>query len=152
MTVISFTFDKYNVERKKQLEVPINVENGMNITDVREENIPLSNGNKETVLRFHYEYKVDYKPNQAIIEIAGHLIYLPPKGDSKEILATWQKEKKLDKEIMQQVMNNILLRCQVKALALGQDLNLPPHIRLPSVTSGPAPKKEEKKKAADYTG
>tara|TARA_Y100000310_G_C20340722_1_gene649657 strand:- start:56 stop:511 length:456 start_codon:yes stop_codon:yes gene_type:complete len=151
MAVISFTFDKYNVERKKPLEIPINVENGMNIVDVREEDIPLSNGNKEKVLRFHYEYKVDYKPNQAIIEIAGHLIYLPPKGDAKQILETWNKEKKLDKEVMQQVMNNILLRCQVKALALGQDINLPPHIRLPTVTSAPAPKEEDKKKA-DYTG
>lgn len=151
MTVISFAFDKYNVERKKPLEVPINVENGMNITDVREEEIPLSNGKKEKVLRFHYEYKVDYKPNQAIIEIGGHLIYLPPKGDAKEILENWQKDKKLSQEVMKQVMNNILLRCQVKALALGQDINLPPHIRLPTVSSGPAPKKEEKKKA-DYTG
>ena len=49
----------------------------------------------------------------------------------KKAIDGWKKEKKVDKDIMTQVLNTALTRCNVQALILSQDLNLPPPIPLP---------------------
>jgi archaellin len=153
MPIISFSYDKFLIEKKKPLEVPLNVDNGMKIVDIKEEDVAISGGKKEKVLRFHYDYTVEYKPNQAEILIAGNLVFFEDKEKLEEVMARWNKDKKLPGDIMQLVMNNVLLRCQVKALALGQDLGLPPHIRLPSITQeAPAQDAKAKSKAEDYIG
>jgi hypothetical protein len=61
---------------------------------------------------------------------------------------TWTKTKKLDKELMTLITNFILIKCNIKALELSQQVNLPPHIRLPLVELS-SPTKGEK---GDYIG
>lgn len=152
MPIISFSYNKINVEKKKQLEAPLNVDNGMKIVELKEEDVTLSGGRKEKVIRFFYEYNVEYQPNQASISIGGDLVFFEETDKLKEIMTEWDKSKSLPAEIMQMVMNNVLLRCQVKALALGQDLGLPPHIRLPTVASPPKKEAKGKGKAEEYIG
>tara|TARA_Y100000310_G_scaffold321736_1_gene379797 strand:- start:549 stop:1013 length:465 start_codon:yes stop_codon:yes gene_type:complete len=154
MPVISFHFDRINIEKKKPLEVPLKVENGMKIVDIKEEDVPISGGKKEKVLRFYYEYSVEYKPNQADILIGGNLIFFEPEEKLDGIKKEWDANKKLPGNLMQEVMNNVLIRCQVKALALSQDIGLPPHIRLPTVSSSPTKEAAvpSKGKAEDYIG
>ncbi|MBT3324247.1 hypothetical protein HN681_04745 [archaeon] len=150
MPVISFSFDKINIEKKKTLEAPIKVDNGMTIVDLKLEDVPITGGKKEKVLRFFYEYKVDYQPDQAIIEIAGNLVYHDPDGKTDELMKGWKDSKQLPPEMMQQVMNNVLIRCQIKALSLAQDLGLPPHIRIPTIS--PKTPITKDKKAEEYIG
>ena len=45
----------------------------------------------------------------------------------------WKKEKKIDQALSAILMNRILTKCDIKALALLQDLNLPPSIPLPII-------------------
>ena len=51
----------------------------------------------------------------------------------EDILKTWKKDKSLHKDITQLIINAVLSRCNIKALELSQDVNLPPHIRLPLI-------------------
>ena len=44
---------------------------------------------------------------------------------------TLKKEAKIDPKYSSAWMNIILARCNVKALTLGNDVNLPPHIPFP---------------------
>jgi len=151
MPIISFSFDKIIIEKKKELEVPIKVDNNMVISDIKEEDVPISGGRKEKVLRFFYEYKVQYQPEQAEIFIGGNLVFFEPEGKLKDIVKEWKKSKKLPPEIMQLVMNNVLIKCQIKALTMAQDVGLPPHIRLPTLSS--AKKNSDlDKKAEEYIG
>jgi len=151
MPIVGFNFDKFHVERKKQLEAPIKIDTGMKIVDVKKEELDLSGDKKQTILKFDYEFSVKYDPKQAEILIEGHLVLLESKEKLDAILKEWVKSKKFDKEITQLVMNNVLLRCNIKALLLGQELGLPPHIRMPMVQ--PAPQKDDAtKKAEEYIG
>ncbi|MBI2659814.1 hypothetical protein HYX07_01495 [Candidatus Woesearchaeota archaeon] len=52
---------------------------------------------------------------------------------AKEILGNWKKDKKLPKEMMAGLLNTILTKCNVQALILSQQVNLPPPIPLPKV-------------------
>ncbi|MFH2020885.1 MAG: hypothetical protein ABIJ34_05695 [archaeon] len=54
----------------------------------------------------------------------------------KQILTKWNKEKKLSPEMMEEFYNHVLSKCNVEALILGRDIQLPMHIPLPKVTSG----------------
>ncbi len=51
----------------------------------------------------------------------------------KEILKSWSKDKKISKDIMSNILNNVLVKCNIQALILSQYMNLPPPIPLPKV-------------------
>ena len=52
---------------------------------------------------------------------------------TKEILASWKKDKKVPKELMAGLLNTILTKCNIQALILSQEINLPAPIPLPKV-------------------
>ena len=52
-------------------------------------------------------------------------------GKTKLILDGWKKDKQLPKDLAPKILNTILAKCNIKALNLTQEVNLPPHIRLP---------------------
>ena len=152
MAIISFTFDKMQVERLNPLETPLKVEFNMRVLDVKEEDVAVGAGRKEKVLRFFFEFKVDYTPKQAYILLEGNLVYFDEKEDADKVVKEWKKNKKLSAEVSQQVMNNILIRSNVKSLLLGQEIGLPPHIVLPTLQNIPKSSKEDQKKAEEYIG
>ena len=151
MPIVGFNFDKFHVERKKPLEAPIKIDSGMKIIDIKKEELNLSEDKKQDVLRFDYEFLVRYDPKQAEILLEGHLMLLEPKEKLDSILTEWTKSKKFDAEITQLIMNNVLLRCNIKALLLGQELGLPPHIRMPMLQPT-SPQDAATKKAEEYIG
>jgi len=60
-------------------------------------------------------------------------LYVEEPKKAKEILSGWKKDKKLDKELMATLLNTLLVKCNVQALILSQQINLPPPIPLPKV-------------------
>ena len=51
----------------------------------------------------------------------------------KEILKSWKKDNKVDKDILGPIYNTILSKCNVQAIVLSRDIQLPPPIPLPKV-------------------
>ena len=51
------------------------------------------------------------------------------------ILATWKKTKKIEPALLGQVLNAVLIKCNIKALLLSQEMGLPPHLRMPTLAS-----------------
>lgn len=152
MPIIASNFDKFIAEKKKVLEAPIKVDSGVKIIDIKKEELSVG-GKSESVLKIDYDFTVKYDPKQAEIIIEGHLLYAENSKKVEEILKTWQKTKKFDPDVAQLIMNNILIKCNIKALLLSQEIGLPPHIRLPMVQKGPAQKTPPvKNPKADYTG
>jgi hypothetical protein len=89
---------------------------------------------------------VEYNPGIGRIRIDGNILSIDNPKETKKILDEWNKSKKLPPKLMAQLLNFILIRCNIKALSLSQDINLPPHIRMPMV--GPVKKETER----DYIG
>jgi hypothetical protein len=139
MPIIGFNFDKLYVEKMKPIEPPLNINTNVAIKDVTEEKTALS-GKDDKVLRFNFEFGLEYDPKLADLKIAGHIHYLEKKKEADKLVADWKKSKKLEGDTGKAIINTILLKCNIKALQISQDVNLPPHLRLPIVQAKPRKK------------
>lgn len=132
MPFIGFNFDKIEASKNTdEIKGNINVKHNLNIIDVKEQEITVDK--KQNVLKFVFEFKLDYEPKIGMINIIGNMMYVDDQKKLKEIVQGWKKEKKLPQELMQGLFNTILTKANIKALNLAQDINLPPHLPLPKI-------------------
>ncbi len=131
MPIIGFNLDKINVEKTSAIKGKIQIKNDLGITDIETEKITF--GSEQDVLKLNFKYKIDYEPKLGNISIKGHILYLAEKKEKDNILKEWKKDQKLPNEIMPLIFNTILAKCNIKALTLSQEVNLPPHISLPKL-------------------
>ncbi|MDD5650548.1 MAG: hypothetical protein PHF86_09050 [Candidatus Nanoarchaeia archaeon] len=142
MPILGFNITKIDAEKKSEITSGLDISSDLKISKVSEEKVFLDKA--QAALRFDFEFKVDYKPNIANINLSGHIMYVEGEEKAKKIIEAWKKNKTLEPELMEKLFNSILMRCNIKTLLLTQELNLPPHIRLPMVM---AEKESEKLKS-----
>ena len=103
----------------------------MAITSVKKEEVELAKG--KDVLKFSFEFNLNYMPDLAKIEFKGHVLILADPKETKDILEHWKKETISD-NLKVAVYNVIWEKCNVKALELEEDFNLPHHMPLGRVS------------------
>ena len=130
--IVGFGFTKLNAERKEAAKGKIDINNNVTIKDVQEDNFSLGK-DKQNVLRFIFEFTSKYEPSIGTILFEGELLYMEEPKKIKEILSGWKKDKKISKDIMAGLLNTVLTKCNVQALILSQEINLPPPIPMPKV-------------------
>ena len=118
MALVGFHYTKLLAEKKKTATGKINVNNNIVITDVKEAKLNMG-PSKQKGVEFSFAFKTKYDPDYANIDIEGAVVYIGTETKVKEILA--------------EVYNHVLSRCNVEALVLGKDMGLPPHIPMPQV-------------------
>ena len=129
MSIIGFNFEKIMIERKGKINSQLKIKNNLSIVNVEQEKLNLTSSGD--VLKFDFEYTADYEPKVGKISLEGHILVMDDPKRVKEVLGGWKKDKKLPKEMMPQILNTVLAKCNIKALGLTQEVNLPPHIKLP---------------------
>lgn len=134
--IVGFGFTKLSAERKEAAKGKIDINNNVTIKDINEDSFPLGNDKQQNVLRFIFEFTSKYEPSVGSILFEGELLYMEDSKKAKEILSLWKKEKKIQKEIMAGLLNTILTKCNIQALILSQEVNLPAPIPLPKVQIG----------------
>ncbi len=132
MTVIGLQFDKITLEKFSPAKGKINVTNNVAVKDVEETEINLGTA-KQPVLSFKFEFSAKYEPKIADIIFNGSVTYFDKPEEIKEIMKSWNKNKKIPKEVMSPVLNSILSKCNIEALLLAREINLPAPIPLPKV-------------------
>ncbi len=137
MPIIGFNYDKILVERKGNIKRPLNIHTDVSIKDVEEEKIPL--GKTEDILKFNFEFNVKYDEIGQLV-FNGHILYLEDPKKTAEIMKEWKKSKQIETSLMSELINTILQRCNIKALTVSQDVNLPPHLKLPKLVAPKSPK------------
>jgi len=137
MTVIGFSFTKMNVEKNNPVKGKVSINNNVGIKNVEETKLSI-NSDKKT-LKLDFEFSSVYEPDIGKILIEGEVIYLLDKDKADDAVKNWKKNKKIEKDMMTNVLNNVLMKCNIQALILSKDMNLPPPIPLPKVGD----KKEE---------
>ncbi|MBN2052898.1 hypothetical protein JW756_05315 [Candidatus Woesearchaeota archaeon] len=140
MTVIGFSFTKMIVEKTNPVKGKVSINNNVGIKNVEETKLNINSDRK--ALKLDFEFASTYEPGIGKIQLEGEVIYLAEKGRAEEAIKSWKKNKKIEKEMMTNVLNNVLAKCNVEALILSKDMNLPPPIPLPKVGMN------EKKEAA----
>jgi len=139
MTIVGFNFTKIEAEKNETLKGKVNINNNVNIRKVEEKDFALGN-QKQKVLSFTFEFVAKYDPNIGSIKLTGDVLFMDDAKKVKEILDGWKKDKKLPKEIMPNILNTALTKCNIQALILSEQINLPPPIRMPKLE--PAEKQE----------
>ena len=134
MTVISFNFTKINAERNKGARGKLNISNNVSIKEVKIFDLKLGK-NEEKALKFDFKFEAVYDPKIGNIELLGEVVYLGKEETIKEAEKQWKKDKKVPKEIIEEVMSGILSKCNIEALLMSREIGLPPPIPLPKVKS-----------------
>ena len=132
MTIVGFNFTSLNAEKKDAIKGKISINNNVVIKDVEEKDLSLGMS-KQQSLRFIFEFISKYDPNVGSITLTGDVLFIEEAKKIKEIIAGWKKNKKLPKEVTSKVLNTVLGKCNVQALILSEQINLPPPIPLPRV-------------------
>ena len=132
MAIIGFNFTKILVEKKAGLKGNVDIKNNVSVKSVESTDLSLGS-TKKKALKFGFEFTSEYKPDIGGILLTGDLLYLTEEDAQDEILKSWKKDKQVPKEVMAEILNSILMRCNVEALVLSRDVNLPPPIPLPKV-------------------
>ena len=95
---------------------------------------------------------MEYEPKAGKILFLGHILLLDKPDMIKKIGDSWKKDKKLPEVLFERLLNSIFAKCNIKALALSQEVNLPPHIPLPQVRTGKIKEKKENDDVKKYIG
>jgi len=132
MTIVGFSFNRIEVEKKDSAAGKINISNNVSIKDIIPADLSLGS-EKQKAVRFMFEFISKYEPSIGKIALNGEVLYMEEAALIKKLLDEWKKDKKIDKNVMSSVLNNVLAKCNVQALILSQDVNLPSPIPLPKV-------------------
>ncbi|MAG47948.1 hypothetical protein CL617_05050 [archaeon] len=147
MQVVGFNINKIEAEKKVKDIKNLQVRYSPNIKNAELQELGL--GKKQEVLKIDFTYKVEYI-DVGNISFEGHALIVDEIKEIKEFLETWKKDKSIQTPFSMKVINVILLRANIKALLLSQEINLPPPFQLPIITQN---KEEDKKVNPDnYIG
>ncbi len=132
MAVVGFNFSKIHAEKTAPIKGKINISNRVNLKDVEKADLSLGK-DKQQGVKIMFNYISNYEPKIGNIELEGDLLFLADEKGAKSILDEWKKNKKLPQNVMGTVLNTVLTRCNVQALIISRDVNLPPSVPLPKV-------------------
>ncbi len=132
MAIVGFNFSKINVERKDIKKGKISISNNVAIKDVKPTNISLGK-EKQDALKFTFEFTSRFDPKVGNILLGGDLLFIGDPKRIKEVNENWKKDKNIPKDIMANILNTVLAKCNIQALILSQEVNLPPPVPLPKV-------------------
>lgn len=130
MSILGVNFTKIDAERKAPIKGKISINNNILITDVKKHDFELSGQNS---IKVKFKFTAKYDPNVGTIEISGDTMFLDNPKKIEEILTEWKKDKKLNQDILAEVMNSLLTKCNVEALIVGREVGLPPTLNMPKV-------------------
>lgn len=132
MRLVGFDFKKISIERLKDQadNLKFNTKIDVSAIDTIKSDIFRS---KEELLKVDFIYSVLYEPEFAKIELTGNIILAVEPRVAREVLRGW-KDKQTSEEFRIFMFNIILRKANIKALQLEDELGLPLHIPLPTLS------------------
>jgi|APSaa5957512622_1039677.scaffolds.fasta_scaffold145964_2 hypothetical protein len=131
MRIIGFNLTKISVQRDEAQKKQSQINQDINIKDVKEEDIPIS---KDKAIKITFNLTISYSDDFAKIEFEGSVLILPDKEELEKFMEGW-KDKKIPETTRIPLFNFIMGKCNIKALALEDEMNLPLHIPMPRISA-----------------
>ncbi len=131
MKLIGFNFTKISVEKMGKISKDLKIDTSINIDSIDEVKNEMIKS-KDLFLNIKFNYKINYNPKIALIDLSGNIAISVDSKLGKEIVKDW-KSKKIDDNTRITIFNAILRKSNIKALQLEEEMNLPPHFQLPSL-------------------
>ncbi len=120
MTVI---IKKVFAEKKQPIRSKIDVKSNLKIVNIEKIN--------DENARIEFNYLVEYTPDYGNLEISGEMIYTADKEEIKNLVKEWESKKKINDKIAITIFNRILVKCNIEAVIISKEVNLPPPFNLP---------------------
>ena len=131
MRLVGFNFTKINAEKFSNKLDKLKIETSINLDSIEEIKNELLK-TKDIILNIKFNYIISYEPKIAKIDLGGSMTLSVDSKQGKEILKKW-KTKKLEEDIRLTIFNVILMKSNVKAIQLEDEMILPTHFKLPSL-------------------
>ncbi|HTY43883.1 MAG TPA: hypothetical protein VMC80_01440 [Patescibacteria group bacterium] len=146
MRAIGFSFKKINVEKlaSNSLE-DVKINANIEISEVFSVKPTDLLKPKDELLGVRFVYTLFYEPEFAKLAFSGEIIFEVDPKVSKDILKSWKDSKEMPEDFRMLVFNVILRKCNLKALEIEDDMNLPLHMPMPTVQ----PENKDKKSASN---
>lgn len=132
MTLIGFHFKKMMSEKTKAVTGQVNAKTNITVTNIKQAKLNMGNS-KQAGAEISFQFTVEYDPSIGKTVLDGALVYMGSEEIVKKTIQEWEKDKKLGKDVVEEVYNHILFKCNIEALILAKDMQLPAHIQLPRV-------------------
>ncbi len=146
MTIVKINLHKVVAERNLEAQASqIKINNNVSLKNVDEMTFS-AEGKKG--LKFTFTFDCSYEPDLGKINVEGQVLFVEQAAKVDEIKKSWDKDKKVPMEIMEQIVNAALHKGNIQAIKISEDVSLPSPLPLPKVTRNEAPvaATEEKKK------
>ena len=131
MTLVGFHYTKISAEKKKAITGKVNASNNLVLDKVQE--AKLSGSASQKGIEFTFKFMVVFEPGIGTVELQGKVVYMGTPAKVKESLDKWTKDKNLSPEILEEVYNSLLHRCNIEALLLSKEMQMPSHLPMPKV-------------------
>ena len=147
MTVVGVHIRKITAEKNIESEASkVGINNNITVKDVKERDFLFGTA-KQKGLRFVFAFTCQYTPDVGTIDMEGDVLYLGEEEQAKKLLKEWSDKKQLPGEVMESVLNSALNKCNIEAIKVSQDINLPSPIPLPRIQRKEAQQQQAKAKA-----
>jgi hypothetical protein len=133
MRIIGFNFTKIDAEKFSNNLKGLKISTNIDISDIKEVNADFFKS-KEDLIVIEFSYTINYSENIAKLYFKGNMILSLDPKEAKELLDKW-KNKEISENLRLTIFNTILKKSTLKAISVEEELNLPPHIPLPSFKS-----------------
>ncbi len=144
MTIVKISLHKIHAERNLQSKGgQININNNVSLKDIEELSFA-AEGKKG--LKFTFAFNCNYEPGVGKIDVEGQVFYVDDAKKVDEIKGMWEKEKKVPRDIMEQVINASLHKGNIQAIKISEEVNLPSPLPLPKIQAASAKEKPAEKK------
>ena len=134
MGVVGFNFTKIEANRDDKTKGKISIKNNVAISNVEDAKLSLGKTQQEG-LKISFTFSSSYTPSSSKIAFEGYIVYMDDPAVISEIKESWKKDKKVPGKFAAPLLNQVLDKCNVEAIILSRDLNMPSPIPLPKVTA-----------------
>ena len=131
MKVIGFNFNKISVEKLSERPEDLKVNTNIKVSELRTMKSDVFKTKDEIILA-EFSYIINYEPETAKLEFKGVVMISLDQKKAKAILKEWKK-KEMPDDFRNALFNLIMMKSNIKALQLEEEVNLPYHIPLPSL-------------------
>lgn len=130
MPIIRHRYTKLDAELSKSNQPKVEINSSIRFVDlVRQETME---GDASDGFLVSYEFKTAYGNGGSHVHVSGEVLYIAPKKESQEIEESWEKDKALPETTVLVLGNYCLMRAQMKAIDLANDLEIQSPVRLPA--------------------
>lgn len=148
MGIVKINIHKVHADRNLNAKPgQVNINNNVSLINVEEMDFGVQG---KRGLKFTFGFSCEYEPDLGKISVEGQVLFLEDEKKVKEIKASWDKNKRVPMDIMEQVANAALHKGNIQAIKISEEVNLPSPLPLPKIKANPvtgqqAPAAVEKK-------